>query len=554
MLLSLCAFYFMGQLITRIRLTQRWLFILFALCNGGLVLLLQHVSSGYTTLTIVTLISAAIVPEVALVCRGRAWPYFNIYWMSALQLQCAYIFSCAIVNLSMSALWAAGTSLHRYGIFSLTMFFTAGFFIITANSRATPLAVLSDLIHNRSRSLLLLIYMAASTVVLSFSSLLVSGLIYSDNIPHYIEVSMYTDMLLKNTLILGCSFLIVWVQIRQEQSHQRSEELHQDLQTERTFRANLNSSALLSYCANITRDHFVDGFGNLSFDGEAGYRETIMTFLVDSVHPDDLHVLSDVTTPEYYSRHLLNDPNYTLRMRMFPKALLSLPDFHPSVELFDRLNSDREWLWMEFHITVVQDASSGDILVYVSLNSVDAEVSEREALIQAASTDPLTGLLNRSGMEEVLRHHLSEEGSTGTLFIIDMDYFKQVNDQLGHPTGDRALQNMADTLRAVFRGKDIIGRLGGDEFCVYAPGLASEELAAQRAQQLGQRGARVYSSPDRTKEVRVSLSIGVAIYLPQCGDTYNSLYHRADEALYQAKEAGRNTYRIASSLVPSSNG
>ena len=115
----------MGQLITRIRLTQRWLFILFALCNGGLVLLLQHVSSGYTTLTIVTLISAAIVPEVALVCRGRAWPYFNIYWMSALQLQCAYIFSCAIVNLSMSALWAAGTSLHRYGIFSLTMFFTA---------------------------------------------------------------------------------------------------------------------------------------------------------------------------------------------------------------------------------------------------------------------------------------------------------------------------------------------------------------------------------------------------------------------------------------------
>ena len=140
--------------------------------------------------------------------------------------------------------------------------------------------------------------------------------------------------------------------------------------------------------------------------------------------------------------------------------------------------------------------------------------------------------------------NLNNGNASGALFMIDMDYFKSVNDKLGHPTGDKALQDMAETLHTVFRSGDIIGRIGGDEFSVFALGLTDSALIESRARDLGEKGRRIYMSPDGKTKVRVSLSIGVAVLSEKDCRDHQELYRLADEALYEAKEAGRNTYRV----------
>ncbi|MBQ9991535.1 MAG: GGDEF domain-containing protein [Lachnospiraceae bacterium] len=545
MQLNLAAFYFVKRMIAiGAKVSRRWLLFLFAFLNSAVSLAMQSSSGGHANLLIISFLSAFFILEMALLYRANWWPYLNIYWMSAMLLQCSYLVSCAIVNLKLYASWEIGSSSHRYAIFSMSMLISSLVFICTAKTRASFLIVLSDLIHDRSRSLLLVCYSAISTVVQALSGRLISKLLYAE-LPDYVKEALYLDILLKNVLILGGSFLIVFFLIKQEQSNQRSMTLEQNLQTERDFRGNLQSNALFSYCANVTRDRFVEGFGTFTFDPEEGYNNSIMNFIMDSVHPEDMDILTELATPESYEKHLEEEPNFTLRIRMAPRALLSIPDFRPPKEALLLLSSNREWIWVEFRITTVRESVRGDILIYVSLCSVDKEMSEREMLIHAANTDPLTGLLNRSGLEELLQDYLNEKGASGALFIIDMDYFKSVNDLLGHPTGDKVLQEMADTLNTVFRERDVISRLGGDEFCVFAHNMTDKELVARRAHQLNECCRRTYSSEDDKINVQVSLSIGIAICNEEEKRSYQTLYSQADTALYEAKAAGRNTYRIS---------
>lgn len=128
--------------------------------------------------------------------------------------------------------------------------------------------------------------------------------------------------------------------------------------------------------------------------------------------------------------------------------------------------------------------------------------------------------------------------------MIDMDYFKSVNDKLGHPVGDKVLKDTARILESTFRGGDLICRLGGDEFCVFAKHLEEEGLAEKRAQDLRSLGRRIYTSEAGDIRVSVSFSIGVTISHSGNDTTYEELYERADRMLYQAKENGRDGYVI----------
>ena len=148
-------------------------------------------------------------------------------------------------------------------------------------------------------------------------------------------------------------------------------------------------------------------------------------------------------------------------------------------------------------------------------------------------------------MEKTMTNKFQEDLVQGALFMIDMDYFKSVNDNLGHPKGDKVLQETADILRTIFRGTDFICRLGGDEFCVFAENFTDIELLSQRAKELNRQGRRTQYSEDCTKRVDTSFSIGIAVCTEECPvEDYEDLYSKADLALYEAKRAGRDTYRI----------
>jgi two-component system cell cycle response regulator len=127
--------------------------------------------------------------------------------------------------------------------------------------------------------------------------------------------------------------------------------------------------------------------------------------------------------------------------------------------------------------------------------------------------------------------------------MLDVDHFKQVNDAYGHPTGDRALRAIADTLRGTTRVFDSLARYGGEEFVVVMPGSSPDEAIAA-AERLRAAVEAMPFSPEPGRQCRLSVSIGVA-----CGgignDTPDALLRSADAALYTAKRAGRNRVELA---------
>jgi diguanylate cyclase (GGDEF)-like protein len=153
--------------------------------------------------------------------------------------------------------------------------------------------------------------------------------------------------------------------------------------------------------------------------------------------------------------------------------------------------------------------------------------------------DALTGLTNRravltqlGGMVSGARRH----GHPLTVAIVDLDHFKRVNDTHGHKTGDDVLVAAARAMRAHLRAEDQLGRLGGEEFLVLAPDTDAEAAGAM-AEKLR---AEVAAAPT---PVAVTVSIGVATW---DGETPEDLLHRADEALFAAKQAGRDRVMAAS--------
>ena len=159
-----------------------------------------------------------------------------------------------------------------------------------------------------------------------------------------------------------------------------------------------------------------------------------------------------------------------------------------------------------------------------------------------ARHDGLTGLLNRSAMQETIDQELNRSrraGDTFAVIMLDIDHFKAINDTHGHPTGDHALKHIAKLLQTSVRQVDRVGRYGGEEFIVLLPGLTLAQ-AAITAEALRQRLVAQQLQPEGEGEaLALSASFGVAEWKGPKEDPSRVLM-RADQALYRAKRAGRN--------------
>ena len=167
------------------------------------------------------------------------------------------------------------------------------------------------------------------------------------------------------------------------------------------------------------------------------------------------------------------------------------------------------------------------------------------ALESMALHDALTGLPNRRLLMDRLSlaiAHARRNTSTMAVMFVDLDGFKQVNDTLGHDAGDTLLSMVADRLVAAVREEDTVARMGGDEFVIGLWESAHADGVAGLASKVIQAVSRPYRIQGH--EVRITASVGVAIY-PTHGKEAETLMKRADQALYEAKRAGKNDYRIA---------
>jgi diguanylate cyclase (GGDEF)-like protein len=157
--------------------------------------------------------------------------------------------------------------------------------------------------------------------------------------------------------------------------------------------------------------------------------------------------------------------------------------------------------------------------------------------------DPVTGIFNRRHFGEVLARELSDPANGGTpaVLLLDLDHFKRVNDEHGHLMGDAVLQTVTDRIASVLRSEDCLARWGGEEFAVLAPGIDHEGVVA-----LAERARNsLAEEPIRVGDVYIDLTLSVGAALATDGRrTPDALVQAADEALYEAKDAGRNCVRI----------
>lgn len=167
-----------------------------------------------------------------------------------------------------------------------------------------------------------------------------------------------------------------------------------------------------------------------------------------------------------------------------------------------------------------------------------------EKVSHMAWHDSLTGLPNRRLFEDRVKQELVRSRRVGEpvcMFFVDLDNFKTVNDTFGHATGDDLIQQVALRLVETVRSQDTVARVGGDEFAILLPGLADQlsiNLLAERMLEGIHTPFLVFG-----EEVTTSASIGMAI-APEHGDSYDDLLNRADEAMYRAKDLGRNAFEM----------
>ncbi len=204
---------------------------------------------------------------------------------------------------------------------------------------------------------------------------------------------------------------------------------------------------------------------------------------------------------------------------------------------------DEDYTWYQLNLTSLL-GPEGYVTRIVGrmINIHDKKLKELDLMLRAEK-DALTGLYNKGATKQLIENAIQEskKDTLNALMIIDLDNFKEVNDLMGHAQGDQVLVDTADALNEIFKGGDIVGRIGGDEFVVFMKNLKAISNADILAGKVV-RGVN-YSFDYEDRQIQVTCSVGVAIF-PYHGTEYEELFNKADKAVYTAKANGKCGYRI----------
>ncbi len=249
------------------------------------------------------------------------------------------------------------------------------------------------------------------------------------------------------------------------------------------------------------------------------------------LHPDDVEVFSTINSQSLISDFDSGIKEKQLEYRSFK---LAIPQGETRISAVTE-----EYLWYRMRITISQSKVDSDIKALIAIDEIDAEKQEELQLRKKAETDPLTGGYNRAALSDKADEYLKTDGF-GTLFMFDLDNFKGINDNMGHSAGDAVLCEVYTKVLSVFRGEDVIGRIGGDEFVVFMRGNIKPTTAAKKASQICDAVNKTYRAANGI-DIEISASIGIAVS-PKDGTSFETLFKAADMAMYHSKSIGKNTY------------
>ena len=267
-------------------------------------------------------------------------------------------------------------------------------------------------------------------------------------------------------------------------------------------------------------------------------------------------VLDDVTEQHYLKAAFDAVPDPLLIISSQQKLLYGnraaeelFGNLYFGAEVVPLLGADRWWTRLERHdlhrvemkerpyeATAVpfRFAGEAETSTILTLHDVAAE----EELRRLATHDALTGIFNSRYFESVLLEQLD---GGGTLALLDLDYFKPINDELGHAAGDQALATFCDLIRRSLRPEDVFARIGGDEFAVFFPRTEVDGAVRMMTSIYELLAASPFRYDGQTRKFSASSGIAAA----RAGDSPETLKRRADEALYEAKRQGRGRWMVA---------
>lgn len=199
--------------------------------------------------------------------------------------------------------------------------------------------------------------------------------------------------------------------------------------------------------------------------------------------------------------------------------------------------------WYRIRATALYNDMGKPIKAVGLLMDIDKEKRESKELQDRAEKDGLTGIYNKSAAIANIKEYLKHVslGEQAALFILDVDDFKQINDSFGHMFGDAVLQRIAVDLKKLFRGQDIVGRIGGDEFMVLMKNIPGPETVMERGAKIIEAFRKMFQ--ENVAKCTPACSIGISFF-PKDGDDYETLFYHSDLALYEAKSKGKNRYVI----------
>lgn len=167
-------------------------------------------------------------------------------------------------------------------------------------------------------------------------------------------------------------------------------------------------------------------------------------------------------------------------------------------------------------------------------NSVFLNIVEEKA-----DRDPLTGLYNRNGAE-----HYFHPNTPGLLMYMDLDRFKEVNDSFGHGEGDHILKETADVLKSCFRKNDILVRMGGDEFAVFASGKWTSESISRKLSEVLKKVESIHSK-EESKHIDIGMTVSIGcVYAPEGAADIDELMRYADHTMYDVKRTGKDNFKV----------
>ncbi len=289
--------------------------------------------------------------------------------------------------------------------------------------------------------------------------------------------------------------------------------------------------------------------GLVSFDSDVR-REHIITF--DYTFADDRLIIHDLHA-KAGTRDIILD-NWLRELDSFPaniskfsasKILATMRDLrhHPSSGFTDlkcNLRGGNAQRWYHINFACETDEHGLAVSLHGYAQDANDHMGSAKWWRRQAEIDQLTGLLNRNTVEQDINMSMRTNGA-GMMFMIDLDSFKRVNDDLGHLTGDALLRDVANALSESFREGDVLGRYGGDEFVAFVPVAAGDphSIAENRCRRIIQ----AVSSIEISDGVHAGCSIGVAISRNR-ESTFYDLLEVADQAMYRSKLTGKGCYTL----------